>query len=152
MKRIDIALGDAEIAELRGIVSKGKRTVREVTREQILLLANEGRHNDEISGALHVDRDTVTLVKKRYIAGGMDSAIHDRPRSGQPKKYDTTTEAIIVAMACSSPPKGRKRWTVRLIAEEMGRRGSDINRESVRIILKKQHETLEKKNVVHPGH
>ena len=68
--------------ELRAVVRNGKRTVREVIRSELLLLAHEGRGNDEIAGILHINRDTVLRVKKRFVQGGVDRAIHDSPRDG----------------------------------------------------------------------
>lgn len=63
----------------------------------------------------------------------------DKPRSGQPPKYQEKEQAEIIALACSSPPEGRKRWTIRLLVEESKEiEGLEtINYESMRIILKK---------------
>ena len=68
-----------------------------------------------------------------------EKALHDDSKPGHPKKYGDTETAEIIALACSSPPEGRKRWTVRLIVEEMKKKEGfeGINRESVRLILKK---------------
>ena len=125
---------------------------REVTRARILILADSGKRNDEIANTLGVDRDTVLRVKKRYLEGGVDKAIHDDPRSGQPKKYSDSVVAEVIALACSNPPEGRKRWSVRLLVEELRKIPSmkGINRETVRIILKKRTEAMEEKDVVHP--
>ena len=151
MKRIELEMDEKTVLELKTIVRKGKRTVREVMRSNILLLSHEGKRNDEIAEILHINRDTVLRVKKRFKAGGMDKAIHDHPRPGQPKKYSTNDEAEVIALACSTPPEGRKRWTVRLLAEELKKKPNmkDINREVVRMILKKRSEAMEKKDVVH---
>lgn len=139
MRRIGIELDKSSRSELVNFVRKGERIAREVTRARILILANSGKHNDEIADTLGIDRDTVLRVKKRYLEGGVDKAIHDDPRPGQPRKYSDSVIAEVIALACSSPPEGRKRWSVRLLAEELGKRESmkGINRETVRIILKK---------------
>lgn len=152
MRRIEFEMDDQTVSELRAVVRKGKRTVREVIRSELLLLAHEGRGNDEIADILHINRDTVLRVKKRFVQGGVDRAIHDSPRPGQPVKYSDNAKAEVIALACSSPPKGRKRWSIRLLVEELVKRPSFewINREVVRMILKKRHKTLEEKNVVHP--
>jgi len=50
---------------------------------------------------------------------GLDSALNDKPRSGQPKKYDDGVEAEIITLTCTDPPEGRKRWTIKLLVEEM---------------------------------
>ena len=97
-----------------------------------------GKRNDEIAETLCVNRNTVLGVKKRYLKCGLAGALHDGERSGQPKKYREKESAEIIALACSSPPHGRKRWSIRLIVEEMKKKKGfeGINRESVRLILK----------------
>ena len=139
MKRIELKMDSKSESELKAIVRKGMRAVREVTRAQILLFAYSGKDNDEIAGLLHINRDTVLRVKKRFIKGGLERAIYDAPRPGQPSKYSEKVKAEVIALACLSPPEGRKRWTVRLIAEELRKRPGleGINREVVRMILKK---------------
>ena len=139
MRRTKIELDRNSVLELENIVKKGKRTVREVNRARILLLSNSGKRNDEIAETLCVNRNTVLGVKNRYLKGGLTTAIHDGERSGQPKKYREKETAEIIALACSSPPHGRKRWSIRLIVEEMKKKKGfeGINRESVRLILKK---------------
>jgi transposase len=154
MKRIELEMDDKTVSELKTIIKKGKRTVREVIRAELLLLAHEGKRNDEITEILHINRDTVLKVKKRFIEGGMNRSVHDASRPGQPKKYGEKETAEIIALACSSPPEGRKRWSIRLLVEELKKMPSmkGINREVVRMILKKQHKAMEEKNVVHPDH
>ena len=139
MRRIEIELDKQSKSELVNFVRKGERIAREVTRARILILANMGKHNDEIADMLGVDRDTVLRVKKRYLEGSIDKAIHDDSRPGQPRKYSDSVVAEVIALACSTPPDGRKRWSVRLLAEELGKREfmKGISRETVRIILKK---------------
>ena len=110
-----------------------------MNRTRFLLLSNFGKRNDQIAEILCVNRNTVLGVKKRYLSGGMASALHDAERSAQPKKYGDKETVEIIALACSSPPEGRKHWAVRLIVEEMKKKEGfeEINRESVRLILKK---------------
>lgn len=154
MKRIDLEMDERTVLVLKSIVRKGKRTVREVMRANLLLLSYEGKGNDEIAETLHINRDTVLRVKKRFMERGVERAIHDSPRPGQPKKYRSEDGAEVIALACSSPPEGRKRWSIRLLVEELKKRPGmeGINREVVRMILKKRSETVEKKDVVHPDH
>jgi transposase len=110
-----------------------------VTRAQILLFTHEGKTEMEIKDTLRISRATVSNTKKRYREEGLQSALTEKPRSGQPKKYTNKQEAEIIAMACTNPPKGRKRWTIRLLTKRMKRRNGleTINRETVRLILKK---------------
>ena len=139
MKRISVEIDENTLSELNSIVRKGMRTVRVVTHARILLLSHSGRRSDEIAEMLGVDPDTVLRVKKRFLAGGIEKALHDDPKPGQPKKYGDKETAEIIALACSSPPEGRRRWSIRLLVEELKKRPSfeGINREVVRMILKK---------------
>src|ERR1035437_567915 len=74
-----------------------------------------------------------------YRQGGLEYALHDEARPGQPRKYQTDEEAEVVALACSAPPGGRKRWTVRLLTAAARERPglASVNRETVRQMLKK---------------
>ncbi len=137
MKRI--RLNDEEVEFLKAFVKKGQKSARELTRARILLLVNEGRTETEIKDVLGICRATVSNVKKRYREKGLDSALKEKPRPGQPRKYTDKEEAEIIATACTSPPNGRKRWSVRLLVDEIKKKKGfeTINRESVRLILKK---------------
>ena len=139
MKRIIIELSKKDILFLENILKKGASKARKLTRANILLLANKGKQSDEVAMLLGVNRSTVAQVKKRYVEDGLSFALEEKPRSGQPSKYNKKNEAEIIAQACTSAPKGRKRWTIRLLTKEIKKkRGlSAINRESVRLILKK---------------
>jgi putative transposase len=77
-------------------------------------------------------------VRQRFEQGGVAAVLDDRPRTGRSKTTTKAVEARIIAMVCSSPPSGRSRWTVRLVAEEVIERGivRNISREKIRIILR----------------
>ncbi len=137
MKRI--ILNDEDVEYLQTFVKKGRKRARELTRARILLLVNERRTETEIKDILGICRATVSNVKKRYREKGLQRALTENPRSGQPKKYTEKEEAEIIATACTDPPRGSKRWSIRLLTAKMnGRKGfKTINRESVRLILKK---------------
>lgn len=136
---IRIRLNEEEVEYLRVFVKKGRKSTRELTRARILLLVDEERTETEIKDILGICRATVSNVKKRYREEGLQRALTEMPRLGQPKKYTEKKEAEIIAMACTNPPKGRKRWTIRMLADEMIKKKGfkTINRESVRLILKK---------------
>jgi len=115
------------------------RKSKEEKRAYVLLLLDKGVKSVVIAEMFDISPNTVTNIKKRYFEGGRDYAIHDKPRSGQPKKYDVEKETEIIALACTDPPKGNKRWTTRLLAETLREKEGfeSVTRESVRIILKK---------------
>jgi transposase len=112
---------------------------KEEQRAIILLLVNDGFSNVKISEILNIHENTVSRIKNKYLKEGLNSALNDKPRPGQPKKYGSKEEAEIIALACSDPPEGRKAWTVRLMAEHLkDKKGMEtINRETVRLVLKK---------------
>lgn len=140
MRSIVVQLEEEEVRFLKEFVTKGVRKAREVYRANTLLLADKGMNNKQIAEVLSIDSQTVYRIKKRYREGGLESALNDQSRSGQPPKYKEREKAEIIALACSSPPEGRKRWTIELLTGEAHNiKGLEkINRESVRLILKKQ--------------
>lgn len=136
---IRIKLGREERDFLENFVKKGTKKARAIARANVLLLADEGYSTKSISEIARVHRQSVWRIKERYLEEGLESALEEKPRPGQPKKYREKHEAEIIAMACTSPPAGRKRWTIRLLMEETRKRPGfrTLNRESVRLILKK---------------
>jgi transposase len=151
MKSLEIQLKEDEVKFLKAFIKKGNKKAREILRANILLVANKGEKDTRIAEILSTHRQTVWRIKKRYIEEGLKSALKDKPRSGQPKKYEIKHETEIAAIACTAPPEGRKKWTLELLQEELRTREGfeTINRESIRLILKKQHKALAKTNVVH---
>jgi transposase len=110
-----------------------------------LLLLHQGQRESGIARALGIDRKTVWRTKKRYSQGGITAALEEKPRSGQPAKYTVRHETELVAQACSSPPEGRKRWTLELLSEKMRKCAKGcrtMNRESIRLMLKKMNVSL----------
>ena len=136
---IEIKLKEDEIEFLKSFVKKGRKSARELTRARILLLANQQKGDTEIAEILGVGRNTVWRTKKRYREEGLQSALAESSRPGQPKKYTNRHEAEIIALVCTKSPEGRKRWSLTLLAEELqNKEGFEtINRESIRLILKK---------------
>jgi transposase len=114
-----VKLKDEEREELNRYLRKGKSSARSLTRARILLLSDEGRDDEEITEALKVSKSTVSRIRKRYCEGGLDSALHEKARSGAPPKIDGRIEAQLTLLACSEPPDGRSRWTVRLLADRL---------------------------------
>jgi len=102
-------------------------------------MINEGRTEIKVKKILGISRATVSNIKKRYREEGLQSALTEKARSGQPKKYLKRHEAEIIALACTNSPDGRKRWSLTLLAEELRKKEGfeTINRESIRLILKK---------------
>ena len=139
MQPIPLVLAKKDVVLLH-TRTQGKKSMRTLNRARALLLLHRGQRECEVARALGVERKTVWRTKKRYREGGLTAALAERPRSGQPKKYTVRHETELVAHACSSPPEGRKRWTLELLSEKMQQcvKGCQtMNRESIRLMLKK---------------
>jgi transposase len=142
-----IHLSEDERVYLKEFVRTGEKKARMIVRANVLLLADQGCDNIEISKLAGVHRQSIWRFKKRYLKEGLQSALTEKPRSGQPRKYTGKHEAEIIALACSSPPKGRVRWSLSLLVETLkSRKGFEfVSRESVRLILKKATRSLGRK-------
>ena len=118
-QKYDVKLRSEERQQLIALIHKGVQPVRLITRAHILLLAHEGHSRKDIAHCLHCSSPTVTKICQRYCNGGLSQALHDRPRSGAPRKTERYFEAKVTALACSDPPEGEARWTLRLLADHL---------------------------------
>ena len=100
-------------------VSQGQKTARSITRARILLLAHDQQTDEEIVEILGTSLATVHRVRKQYNEEGLDRVLQEKSRSGAPSKVDARVEAQLTMIACSKPPEGRKRWTLRLLAGKL---------------------------------
>jgi transposase len=145
MKVYRVKLLPEERKQLQELLSKGKASARTLTHARILLKTDEGVDgprltDDEIADALDVNRSTVERVRIRCVEAGVEAALHPRPsRQVHPRKLDGVQEAHLVALACSPAPKGRNRWSLRLLADKLVELEivDDISYEAVRQTLKK---------------
>jgi putative transposase len=144
MKRESVKLKPSELAFLRSFKSSGKRSQREYDRVNILLLLHKGKKDAEIVDFLEVERTTVWRTRMRYLQEGVEKSLQEKERSGQPSKYGAKQEAEIIALVGSDPPSGRARWTLELLTEKVSlHKGLEsINRETIRVILKKTNVSL----------
>ncbi len=132
--RYRVELSQAERDELKALLSGGKHAVRKVKRAQILLAAEAGASDEEIAIRIGVGGSTVYRTKRRFVLGNLELALREEPRPGAERKLSGKEEALLVATACSSPPEGRARWTIDLLAGEMVRltEHDSISRDTVR--------------------
>src|ERR1700710_1862664 len=116
------------------MLSGGQHAVRRLKRAQILLAADAGIGDEVIAGSVSVGGSTVYRTKRRFVEGNLELALSEETRPGAPRKLTGKETALLVATACSSPPEGRKRWTLDLLAGAMVRlTGHDgLSRETVR--------------------
>lgn len=134
-----VELAEQERRKLLELVRKGSARARKLRRAHLLLLAHDGLTDEAIAETLHLGRSTVERTRKKFVEGGLERALHDRRRPGQPRKLNGKQEAVLVAVACSDPPEGRTRWTLRLLAGRLVELGvvEEISHETVRRALKK---------------
>ena len=132
--RYRVELSQTERAELTALVSGGKHAVRKLKRAQILLAADAGASDAEIARSVGVGGSTVYRTKRRFVLGNLEAALSEAPRPGASRKLSGKQEALLVATACSSPPAGRARWTLELLAGRLVRltEHASVSRETVR--------------------
>ena len=120
-----VVLSEAERARLRTLIGQGTAPARALTHARILLKANQGEagpgwSDRVIAAALEVHHTTVARVRQQYAAAGLEAAVNRKaPEREYRRKLDGEQEARLVALACSAPPEGRKRWTLRLLAGQL---------------------------------
>jgi len=132
--RYRVELSQAERSELTALLSGGKHSARKLKRAQILLAADAGASDEAIATNVGVGGSTVYRTKRRFVLGNLEAALSEEPRPGASRKLTGKDEALLVATACSSPPAGRARWTLELLAGELVRltEHASISRETVR--------------------
>jgi len=124
--------------ELLALIRSGKTSARKVTRARILLKADEGLTDEEIAEELATSVPTIERTRQRFVEENLN-ALHERPRPGQRPRLDGKGEAHLIAVACSTAPAGRQRWTLRLLADKAVELGlaDALSYETVRQVLKK---------------
>ena len=139
--RYHVELSEAERGELAALVGGGKHYARKIKRAQILLAADSGLSDDDIAAAVAVGGSTVYRTKRRFVEVNLEAALNEEPRAGADRKLTGNEEALLVATACSSPPEGRARWTLELLAGAMVKLTDhdSLSRETVRRRLAENH-------------
>jgi transposase len=147
-KKYRVFLNGKKRSKLKKLVNTGTNKARKINRARILLLSDEsprgksegmGKTDQEIIDALRVSSRTVASTRQRYVEEGMEGALNEKPRSGRPPKFTGRDEAMLTAIACSDPPEGYGRWSVRLLSDNLVELGvvDSISRETVRLMLKR---------------
>jgi transposase len=126
--------------------SSGRWPARKIKRAQVLLKADKNQDNPqqdwEIAEDLYCHRTMVTKLRERFAKEGLN-CLDDKPRTGRRRKFDGDVEAHVIAIACSAPPEGHERWTLRLIANRIvALTEGGCSHTSVGTILKKMNLSL----------
>lgn len=146
-KRYKVTLTDEERAELKAIASKGKGNARRIRRAHVLLLADESQpdgawRDDDIAKALGVHARTVGRIREKCVEEGIEAALnHTQPQKSRGKVLDGAAEARLVQLACSTPPDGHERWSLRMLTDKFIELEvvETVSRETVRTTLKKMN-------------
>ncbi len=146
-KRYRVTLTEQEREDLQKLVSTGKAAAKKLVRARIVLLADQGEgrpglSDPEIVKSLGCGRVTVERVRKQFVEDGLEATLQPAPRKRvYQRRLDGKAEAHLVALACGSPPEGRSRWTLRLLADRMValEHVEEVSYETVRRTLKKTH-------------
>jgi transposase len=152
-KQYVVTLTPDERTHLITLTRKGKASARQVTRAHILLHAADGMTDIAIAAAAHTSIPTVARIRKRFVQGRIQAAITERYRKGGRPKLDLKQEARLIALSCSTPPEGRKDWTMQLLADKLVVLGvvEEISDETVRRTLKKKQAQAVAEARVVPG-
>ena len=139
-----IALTPGQQAEADGVLARGTTSALSHRHARILLEADaaprrRARTDAQVATLCGVSPRTVARVRERFVTDGFAVALHGRPHPGSRPKLSSAQEARLIALACTAPPAGRARWSVRLLAERSVELEElpPISRELVRTTLKK---------------
>lgn len=148
-KQYRVQLTEAQRETLQELTGGGSIKVRTYKRARILLLADEAapsgsQKDQEIATRVGVSLPTIYRVRRRFVEEGLESALTEKPRPGAPPKFSGQEKAEITALACSEPPEGHSRWSLRLLADKLVELEliDSISHVSVEQVLKKTNLSL----------
>jgi transposase len=158
-KKYVVKLTDEERQGLETLVNRGKAAARKISRAWILLKADAATgpawSDEQIRTTFAVGLATIYRVRQTFVEEGVEAVLTRRPKARhRRRKLDGDQEAHLIALACSKPPPGRRRWTIRLLAEKMValEYTEGVCPETVRQTLKKRTQAMAGEDVVHPAH
>ena len=151
-----VQLSAEERKKLQSVVRKGKAAAYKRINAQMILKADEGEQgpawkDKKIAETFEVSIRTVERLRERLCSRGFENCLERAKGAGRKRKHDGKQEAKLIFLTCSEPPKGRARWTLRLLADRMVelKYVDEISHESVRRLLKKRNKTLAEEGMVH---
>jgi transposase len=152
-KKYVVQLSDDQRGLLYALIQKGNAAARTVRRAPTLLLTDAQQTAHSIAALFHASAVTVTQTCKQFLTAGLEAALSDQPRPGSRRKLDGRQEAHLVALACSTPPAGRARWSLRLLADRLVELGivEPVSYATMRRVLKKHAQAVVERAMVHSG-
>jgi putative transposase len=151
---IPIKIKAKDLTQIGQLLRGGMQQVRVILRALALQQLAGGVTAPQVAQNLPLTPKAIRQIAHRYNSNGLDRALYEKQRPGARQLLDDSQKQRIVAMVCSSPPEGRARWTVRLVADEAVKRKlvPDVGRETIRILLQSHDlKPWREKNVVHRG-
>ena len=149
--RYRVTLTQEERNELESMTRRGKIHARRFIHARALLLCDAGADGpawnvSDVATALGVTSRAIEHLKKRFVEEGLEAALERKPREKPPREvtFDGAFEARLIALACSDAPEGRRRWTVRLLADKAVelRFAASVSHMTVQRVLKKTNLSL----------
>jgi hypothetical protein len=124
MKKYIVELTREERRQLENLANNGKGAAFRIKRANILLKVDQGKHgprwtDERIAEAFDCGTATIERLRKRWVEQGTEAALEREKRGPRQGKLDGDAEAVLVATACTNPPKGRAKWSVRLLAGKL---------------------------------
>jgi transposase len=150
-KKYPVILTEAQREHLKSLIAAGTAPARKLTHARILLKADQspegpGWVDEKVAEAVEVSQPTVSRVRKQYVQEGLEAALNRRPPNRvYQRKLDGEQEARLLALACSEPPEGQARWSLRLLADklvELEVVEEEVSYQTVRRVLKKTNSSL----------
>ena len=143
MKKQHVELQESDLEAIESLLRKGSLQSRSYKRATGLKALHFGKTYQEVSKLLGVSYQTLSKWAKKYKAEGL-SFLQDKPRTGRPKEIDALQRAKITALACSDPPAGYSKWSLRLLADKIVELDycTEISHSQVGSILKKMNLNL----------
>ncbi len=138
MQKTHLELSSVDREFLQRLVKKSSLSIKVFQRAQGLLALDAGQSLQQVAATVGVNYNTVALWRDRYKQDGL-ALLEDKPRSGRPPHIDGTQRAKVTALACSTPPQGHARWSLRLLAGKAVELGyvEAISHKHVSALLKK---------------
>ena len=154
-KQYKVTLTPEERNDLKILVSTGKSSAKKIKHAHILLAVDENEHgrisDADVAKQFHCHANTVANIRERFVEDGLDSALERKPRVIPPNPFifDGRAEAHLIKLACSTPPEGRCKWTLQLLADKCVELNivEQASKVTVQRVLKKTKLSLTSKNV-----
>jgi hypothetical protein len=146
-RKYKIELTDEERQHLENLTSSGMISARKLTRAHVLLKSDQSSQGanwkyEQICAAYNVTQVTVMKVRKSYVENGLQATLdRKKPDREYVHALEGEAEAHLIALACSEPPKGQTRWSLRLLQDRFIRLGhvDYVSHETIRCALKKMN-------------